>query len=145
MSDVADVLNGLIATCKDGEEGFRTAADKAKEASLKSLFSKYSSQRAAYAAELQSAVSALGESPSEHGHVTASLHRGWINVKEALSKDEDKALIDEAEAGEDAAKKAYTDAVAKSLPSDVGTIVRKQYDGVLAAHNVIRDLKHSRA
>ncbi len=144
MSDVADVLNGLIETCKDGEEGFKTAAEKVKEPSLKTLFSKYSTQRATYAQELQGAVSALGESPSEHGHVAASLHRGWINLKEAMSKDEDKAIIDEAEAGEDAAKKAYSEAVAKTLPSNVMSMVRKQYDGVLEAHGVVRDLKHSR-
>ncbi len=144
MSDVADVLNGLIETCKDGQEGFQKVAEKAKEGSLKSLFSKYSSERASYAQQLQSAVSALGEKPAESGHVSAGLHRGWISIKEALSKDEDKALIDEAEAGEDAAKKAYADAIAKALPTDVAGLVRKQYDGVLAAHNVIRDLKHSR-
>ena len=120
------------------------AADKAKEPSLKALFSKYASQRATYAQELQAAVSALGEKPAESGHVTGAIHRGWINLKEALSKDEDTALINEAEAGEDAAKKAYTDAVAKNLPSDVAGIVRKQHDGVLEAHNTIRDLKHSR-
>jgi uncharacterized protein (TIGR02284 family) len=145
MSDVADVLNGLIETCKDGEQGFRTAAEKAKEPSLRSLFSKYSAQRAAYATELQSAVNALGQSPAEHGHATASLHRGWINLKQALAKDEDKAIIDEAEAGEDAAKKAYSDALAKTLPTNVAAIVRKQYEGILEAHGVVRDLKHGRA
>ena len=100
MSDVADVLNGLIETCKDGEQGFQQVAEKAKEGSLKAMFSKYSSQRATYAQELQAAVSALGEKPSESGHVAAGLHRGWISVKEALSKDEDKSLINEAESGE---------------------------------------------
>ncbi len=144
MSDVSSVLNELIETAKDGAEGFKTAADKAKEPSLKTLFSKYSTQRAAYAQELQTAVSALGEKPAEHGHVTGSLHRGWINLKEALSKNEDKAIIDEAEAGEDAAKKAYAEALQKTLPTDVKALVQKQNTGVLEAHGVIRDLKHSR-
>ena len=144
MSDVADTLNGLIETCKDGQQGFQTAADKVKDPSLKSLFSKYASQRASYAQELQSAVSALGEKPSESGHVVAGLHRGWINLKEALASDEDKAVINEAEAGEDAAKKAYSEATQKSLPANIQTLVQKQYQGVLEAHGVVRDLKHSR-
>ncbi len=144
MSDVADVLNGLVETAKDGEEGFRTAAEKMKDPSLKTLFSKYSSQRASYVRELQSAVTSLGEKPAESGHVAASLHRGWMNIKEALAKDEDTALINEAESGEDAAKKAYSEALAKALPANVKAIVQKQYDGVLEAHNVVRDLKHSR-
>ena len=144
MSDVADVLNGLIETAKDGEDGFRTAAEKVKDPALKTLFSKYSSQRSSYATELQSAVTSLGEKPSESGHVAASLHRGWMNLKEALAKDEDTALINEAESGEDAAKKAYSEALTKNLPGNVKSLVQKQYDGVLEAHNVVRDLKHSR-
>ncbi len=144
MSDVSDVLNGLIETAKDGEQGFKTAAEKVKESSLKSLFSKYASQRASYAQELQTAVSGLGEKPAESGHVAAGLHRGWMNLKEALSKNEDKAIIDEAESGEDAAKKAYSEALQKNLPAGIKSLVQKQYNGVLEAHGVVRDLKHSR-
>ncbi|MDQ2844044.1 MAG: PA2169 family four-helix-bundle protein [Acidobacteriota bacterium] len=144
MSDVSDVLNGLIETAKDGEQGFKTAAEKAKESSLKSLFSKYASQRASYVQELQTAVSGLGEKPTESGHAAAGLHRGWINLKQALSKNEDKAIIDEAESGEDAAKKAYSEALQKTLPTDIKALVQKQYNGVLEAHGVVRDLKHGR-
>ena len=144
MSDVADVLNGLIETAKDGAEGFKTAAEKVKESSLKTLFSKYASQRASYAQELQSLVSSLGEKPAESGHVAAGLHRGWINLKQALASDEDTAIVNEAESGEDAAKKAYSEALQQNLPANVKSVVQKQYEGVLEAHGVVRDLKHSR-
>jgi uncharacterized protein (TIGR02284 family) len=144
MSDVSSVLNDLIETCKDGEEGFRTAAEKVKDPSLKSLFTKYSAQRAGFVKELQTAVSQLGEKPAESGHVAAVLHRGWINLKEALAKDEDTAIVNEAEAGEDAAMKAYKEAIAKALPSDVQALVQRQFAGVQEAHGVVRDLKHSR-
>jgi uncharacterized protein (TIGR02284 family) len=140
--EVISVLNELIETCKDGEKGFASAAEKAKESSLKSLFTKYSSQRAQYATELQSFVAQLGGDASSSGHAAASLHRGWIGLKEALSKDEDKALIDECEAGEDAAMKAYQNAISKPLPTTVQSLVQKQFSGVQEAHGVIRDLKH---
>jgi len=143
-TDVTSVLNGLIETCKDGENGFRTAAEKVKDPSLKSLFSKYSTQRAQYAQELQAAVSQLGEKPETTGHAAATLHRGWMGLKEALSKDQDTALVDECEAGEDAAMKAYRDALSKTLPPQVQTLVQKQFTGVQEAHGVVRDLKHSR-
>lgn len=141
--DAVDVLNNLIETCKDGEQGFRTAAEKVKDSSLKSLFSKYSSQRAGYVTELTSAVRNLGGDPATSGHVAATLHRGWINLKEALSKDEDKAIIFECEAGEDAAMKNYKDALSKSLPANVLSLVQTQFSGVQEAHGVIRDMKHS--
>jgi uncharacterized protein (TIGR02284 family) len=142
--EVTSVLNGLIETCKDGETGFRTAAEKVKEPSLKALFLKYSSQRAGYVQELTSLVSSMGEKPAESGHIAASLHRGWMGLKEALSKDEDTALINEAEAGEDAAMKAYREAVAANLPAAASALVQKQFSGVQEAHGIMRDLKHSR-
>jgi uncharacterized protein (TIGR02284 family) len=141
---VTSVLNDLIETCKDGEQGFRTAADKAKDSSLKELFSEYAEQRAEYARELQSIVAELGDDPATTGHVSATLHRGWINLKEALSKNEDKALIDECEAGEDAAVKNYREALSKSLPEEIAEVVEDQFAGVQEAHSVIRDLKHGR-
>jgi uncharacterized protein (TIGR02284 family) len=143
--EVRNVLNDLIETCKDGEQGFRTAAEKAKEGSLKSLFSKYASQRAEYAQALQDLVAGLGGDPATSGHISGSLHRGWMNLKEAVSRNEDKALIDECEAGEDAAVKSYKEALGKPLPADVTAILQEQFSGVEAAHRVISDLKHGRA
>jgi uncharacterized protein (TIGR02284 family) len=142
-SDVTSVLNGLIETAKDGENGFRHAGEKAKDPSLKSIFSRYAAQRASYASELQSVVAGLGDKPAESGHVAGSLHRGWISLKETLSKNDDKALVDEAEAGEDAAVKAYREAASKSLPAEALSVVQRQFAGVQEAHAVIRDLKHN--
>ena len=141
--DAASVLNGLIETNKDGDEGYRLAAEKAKDPSLKSLFSKYAVQRASNATELQTLVSQLGEQPATSGHVTATIHRGWINLKSSLSSDEDKALIFECEAGEDSAMKNYKEALATNLPTNVSTVIQRQFTGVQEAHNVIRDMKHS--
>jgi uncharacterized protein (TIGR02284 family) len=62
-----------------------------------------------------------------------------------LSKNEDKAIIDECEAGEDAAMKNYREALNQSLPSDVQSIVSRQFAGVQEAHGVVRDLKHGKA
>jgi uncharacterized protein (TIGR02284 family) len=142
--DVVSTLNGLIETCKDGENGFKKASEEAKEPSLQALFAKYSAQRTGYSRELQQAVASLGEKPAESGHVAATLHRGWMTLKESLSKHEDTAIIDEAEAGEDAAVKAYREALAKDLPTTVLEMVRRQFAGIQEAHGTIRDLKHSR-
>ncbi|MFL6414622.1 MAG: PA2169 family four-helix-bundle protein [Bryobacteraceae bacterium] len=142
-SAAISVLNGLIETCKDGEEGFRTSAEKVKDASLKSLFSKYASQRAGYVQELTAAVTQLGGDPAKTGHVAGALHRGWINLKEAFARDEDRAIVNEAESGEDSAMKAYQEALRATLPSNVGSLVQTQYAGVQEAHNTVRNLKHS--
>jgi uncharacterized protein (TIGR02284 family) len=48
------VLNNLIETLKDGQEGFKQAAEGVSNPNLKSLFRDYSQQRSRFAAALQS-------------------------------------------------------------------------------------------
>lgn len=141
-SEFVSVLNNLIETCKDGENGYREAAGEVQSPSLKSLFNEYATQRGQYAQELQQVVARLGQTPESTGSVAAAIHRGWIDVKSAVTGKDDKAIVDECERGEDLAMSAYRDAAAKDLPSDLKSIVQRQYSGVQEAHNRVRDLKH---
>jgi uncharacterized protein (TIGR02284 family) len=140
---ITSALNGLIETAMDGENGFQHAAEHAKDFSIRALFARYASQRAEFSQQLQRLVAALGEKPAQSGHIGAALHRGWMALKEAIAKDEDKALIEEAEAGEDAALAAYRDALAKSLPPGAVSVVERQFAGIKESHAVLRDLKHN--
>lgn len=142
-SEFVSVLNNLIETCKDGEKGFREAADEVRNPSLRTLFSEYATQRAQYAQELQQTVASLGQSPEQSGSVAGALHRGWIDVKSAITGKDDQAIVNECERGEDMAVSAYRDAMAKDLPSDLKSLVERQYQGVQEAHGRVRDLKHS--
>src|SRR5829696_5941992 len=114
--NVISTLNNLIETCKDSEDGFRTAADGVKNSELKTLFLTYSQQRAQFAAELQNEVRNLGGDPEDAGSVAASLHRGWINIKSTVTGEDEGAVISECERGEDSAVKNYREALDESLP-----------------------------
>ncbi len=143
---VAHVLNELIDVCKDGEAGFREAAQGVDNSNLKTLFNKYSSQRGEFARELQNQVVMLGELPEQTGTVRAALHRGWINIKQAVTGKNSKAIIDECEAGEDIAKGTYERVLNdNTLPSHLRTVVERQYTQVKAAHDSVRDLKQQAA
>ena len=85
----------------------------------------------------------MAVSPEASGHVAGGLHRGWMSLKEAVGN-KDKAIIDECEAGEDRAMKAYKEAFEKNLPGAAGELVNKQFAAVQEAHNKLRTLKHSR-
>lgn len=137
------ILNDLVETCKDGEKGFREAAEGITNSSIRSMFQKFAQERAEYARELQSEISRLGGTPETGGSASGALHRGWINLKSAITGKNDKAIVDEAERGEDIAVEAYQSAMAKDIPSDLKAIVERQYSGVQAAHNEVRTLKHS--
>ena len=136
-------LNNLIETCKDGEEGFRTAADGVKNSDLRTLFLTYSQQRAQFAAELQSEVRHLGGDPEDSGSVAASLHRGWINIKSTVTGEDEGAVISECERGEDSAVRNYKDALNHDLPANLRSIVERQYAQVKEAHDRIRALERA--
>jgi len=134
-------LNNLIETCKDGENGFRTASDGVKNQELKTLFLTYSQQRAQFASELQEEVRRLGGDPEQTGSVAASLHRGWINIKSAVTGEDEGAVISECERGEDSAVRNYQDALKENLPSELQTTIQRQYTQVKEAHDRIRALE----
>jgi uncharacterized protein (TIGR02284 family) len=140
-TNVVSELNDLVETSKDGEKGFRKAAEDAHDAQLKSMFLSRADDCARGARELQDAVQQLGGKPETGGSVTGALHRGWIDVKSAVSNRSDHEILAECEKGEDVAKKRYHDALEKELPADVRAIVERQYQGVLQNHDRVRDLR----
>lgn len=143
--EVISTLNNLIETCKDGQDGFRTAAEGIKNSQLTTLFNSYSQQRAQFAAELQSEVRRLGGEPEGTGSTAAVLHRGWINIKSAVTGEDEAAVISECERGEDAAVEAYEEALETDLPNDVKSIVSRQFSQVKEAHDRIRSLEKAKA
>jgi uncharacterized protein (TIGR02284 family) len=139
--NVISTLNNLIETCKDGENGFRTAADGVKNSELKTLFLTYSQQRAQFAAELQAEVRNLGGDPEDTGSIAAGLHRGWINIKSTVTGEDEGAVISECERGEDSAVKNYKEALNEDLPANLQSIVQRQLTEVKEAHDRIRALE----
>ena len=145
MATITSVLNDLIEILKDGQEGYRAAAADVEPADLKSLFSEYSKQRALYADELRSLVRGLGETASEtSGSVAGTLHRGWIDLKAAVTGKDAYAILTECERGEDAAVAAYQRALeTPGMPLNVVDALRVQGAAVKAAHDHIRGLRNS--
>ena len=139
--DVIDQLNDLIETSKDGEQGFRKAAQDTKDAQLASIFSEGARRCSEGARELQDLVRQLGGDPEKRGSTAGALHRGWLSVKEAVSARDDKAILEEVERGEDYAKAQYRKALEKDLPANVKSLVERQYQGVLANHDKVRALR----
>ena len=142
-TDVISTLNNLIETCKDGQNGFQTAAEGVKNSELKTLFHTYAQQRAQFAGELQAEVRRLGGDPEKTGSIAATLHRGWIDIKSAVTGEDENAVISECERGEDSAVRNYQDAINAGLPGDVRSIVERQYTQVKEAHDRIRALERA--
>lgn len=142
-SDVISTLNNLIETCRDGQEGFKQSAEGVERSDLKSVFYEFAQQRAQFVGELQSLVQELGGDPENTGSVAGAVHRGWINIKSAVTGRDEAAILNEAERGEDVAKNAYKSALEQNLPANVAEVVQRQSSAVQAAHDRVRSLRDS--
>ena len=139
--DVISTINGLIQTCKDGQEGFQESAEAVQSSQIKSLFYELGQQRAQFTGELQGLVRELGGDPENSGSFSGAIHRGWINLKSAVTGQDDGAILNEAERGEDVAKNAYKNALETNLPANIAATIQTQYSAVQAAHDKVRDLR----
>ena len=143
LSDTISTLNRLIETCKNGQEGFRLAAESiTDDEDLKGFLFSCSLQRSKFAGELQNEVIGLGEpDPSEAGTVKATLHRGWINLKSVLTTRNNHSILAECERGEDSAVSDYRKAIESNLSSTLSEVVNRQFQEILATHNSVRGLR----
>lgn len=73
--------------------------------------------------------------------MAGALHRGWVSVKTALSTQDDKAVLEECERGEDAAVARYRKALKAALPADVRALVERQAQGAQRNHDEVRALR----
>jgi uncharacterized protein (TIGR02284 family) len=140
-AEVISTLNGLIETCRDGQEGFRTAAEGVRGAELRELFHGYARQRAGFAGELQDEVRRLGGDPEKTGSLVASLHRGWMGLRAALEGDDDRAVVSECGRGEGVALETYRSALGTDMPANVRATVERQFAEIKEAHNLLGNLE----
>ncbi|MEI5999582.1 PA2169 family four-helix-bundle protein [Paraburkholderia bengalensis] len=139
------VLNDLIETSKDGERGFMKAADEVSHAGVRQALIESAGNCTQGARELQDLVLKLGGKPESGGSVAGALHRGWMDVKSAVGKRTDYAVLADCEKGEDAARRHFYEALEKDLPADVRAVVERLYQGVLQNHDRIRALREQYA
>lgn len=138
-------LNSLIETSRDGEQGFRTAAEGVTDPQVRTVFQQYSQQRGQFVRDLQQAVSKLGGSAETSGSMSGSVHRGWMTIKEAVTGKDDQAIIAEAERGEDVAKAAFDGALREDLPRDILPLVERMAAQVREAHDRVRAMERTPA
>ena len=135
-----EVLNDLIETCMDGVSGFRTAVSAVKSVEAKQLFNSRIKLIESAESELRAEVRNLGGEPAKTGSVAAKIHRGWMDIKEAVTGKDEAAITTECERGELVAVKNYEEALKKDLPSNVRTMVERQHKGTVQNLERVRAL-----
>ncbi len=140
MAEVNTLVKTVIQVLNDGARGFADIGEHLKDPEAKSFFIKESSNRATFANEV---IAAAGLSEDVGGTVAGSTHRVWSNLKANLGGG-DHTLLETAEQGEDAAKKAYQEALESSdVTGSVRSVLQKQQPAIQASHDRVKALRDS--
>jgi uncharacterized protein (TIGR02284 family) len=132
------VLLDVIQTLHDGQKGFAEFGERMKDEPIKRYFLAESLKRANFRAELENELHRAGMADvKESGTLSGTLHRSWGDLKAAFGGDEHSLLVT-AEQGEDAARKAYKDALDEELPLPVRQLLTEQQSHILTSHEFVR-------
>lgn len=144
MSDDKQVAKELVETLKDGEQGFASAAEKLKgddHPMWAATFQRLSEQRGDFQREIVALGHDYGDDVDESGSVAATVHRGWLSLKDALTGDSAEGLLKAASTGEDHAVSEYEKALKQDLSAGFQEVVIRQHAAILAARDEVKALQ----
>jgi uncharacterized protein (TIGR02284 family) len=117
--EVEETLRSVIQVLIDGQEGFEQIGEQLKDETLRRYFAAESLKRAQFRGDIEEVLHQEGvHDVKESGTVGGGIHRTWGDIKAHLGGG-DYTLLETCEAGEDAARKAYQEALEKELPLPV--------------------------
>lgn len=137
-------LNSLIKTTLDSMKGFRDAAEDANNTQYATTFAEFAEERSQVASSLQAEVRRLGGNPEDDSSFLAAAHRTFMDLKQAITGSDDKAIITEVERGEDYIKAKFEKALEDNdLDPSARAVVQQAYQSIRAGHDRASALKHS--
>jgi uncharacterized protein (TIGR02284 family) len=142
MADQQDVVKDVIEVLHDGEKGFADIGEHIKDPQVQAYFMKESQTRGEFARELETAA---GVGKDVGGTASGAVHRYWGDLKASMGGG-DHTLLETAEQGEDAAKKAYAEALKKTdLQPAVRQILERQQNHIISSHNQVKAFRDRKA
>jgi uncharacterized protein (TIGR02284 family) len=141
MVEVTSSVKTVIEILHDGHQGFAQIGEHLEDPNAKTFFLEESTKRATFEHELKHAA---GVSEDVGGTAVGALHRSWGDLKANLGGG-DHTLLETAEQGEDAAKKAYKEALEDpDIHSSVREVLVKQQSHIAASHDKVKALRDSK-
>ncbi|HRO69407.1 MAG TPA: PA2169 family four-helix-bundle protein [Chitinophagaceae bacterium] len=141
----SEILNDLISINNDRIEGYNRAENETsdKDADLKTLFRQMASESRSYNNDLSKYVASAGEQPTDKTSFSGKIYRTWMDVKATFSGKDRKAILASCEFGEDAAQKAYDEALSSDaeLPAEVRQLIMDQKLSLKKSHDHIKALR----
>ncbi|WP_127127279.1 ferritin-like domain-containing protein [Pseudoflavitalea rhizosphaerae] len=148
--DMVSVLNDLIRINNDRINGYEKAIRETKDANddLKSVFRRMADESRQHKAELILEVKKAGGEPVEDASTASGkIYRAWMDVKATFSGKDRHSVLAACEFGEDAAQKAYQQALEDdgTAGADIKQLVLKQKSALKASHDLIKRYRDMQA
>ncbi len=140
--NLIEVLNDLVQINNDRVEGYEKAAEETKDTDidLKTIFIKMAEDSIKYKTELINNIVKIGGDPITGTTGLGKIHRAWMEVKATFTGKDRQSVLDACEFGEDAAQKAYRDALASDAEINAETrqLITSQQSSLKNSHDIIK-------
>lgn len=137
-------LNTLTATLIDSVKGYENSAKDIQGEQFREIFRQRADERQKSVELLRGEIRKLGGDPDDNGSFLGSMHQRFEDLKAAITGNDDKAIINEVERGEDYLKEKFETALnSDTLSSDSRTVVEQAYQSVKSGHDQMSQIKHS--
>lgn len=143
-----ETLNDLVQINNDRIEGYTKAIEelKAEDSDLKTLFVKMIGESHKLKLALATEVEVLGQDVAEGTTNSGKIYRAWMDVKAVFTGHDRKTVLNNCEAGEDAAQKAYKSALEEDdLSADLRALITEQKAQLRGSHDEIKALRDAQA
>jgi len=139
-----EVLNDLISINNDRIEGYEKALKEttAGDADLKALFTDMIAESHQLRNILGNEVQATGGTMATSTTTGGKIYRAWMNVKAVFTGHDRHTILTNCEAGEDAAQRAYKDALDhENLPAYIRELLTQQKAELKRSHDKVKKLR----
>lgn len=140
-NETADVLNDLIKINNDRIEGYEKAIkDSQPNTNYDELFNRMIQQSSVIRQELLNELMRIGgESETDSTTNSGKIYRAWMDVKSAFTGKSEKSALELCEFGEDAAQKAYKEALSsEDISSETRELLLRQKAELKESHDIIK-------
>jgi len=142
---VAEVLNDLIQINNDRIAGYERALKELKDGNdddLRTLFTGFIDQSRNLRNALGTEVQTLGVNMDEGTTSSGKIYRAWMDVKALFTGHDRQTVLNNCEFGEDAAQKAYKEALkTENLPAYLFALITRQKEELRSAHDEVKALR----
>jgi uncharacterized protein (TIGR02284 family) len=137
--NATQVLNDLISTCRDSQEGFSKAAKGVHSDDLRRVFMNIFEERGRFAEELRNLVLAEQSQPADLPHGGGPLHRGWIDLEARIRPKSDAEFLTNCLDGDATTLDHYAHALDSGLLSERQRLtVERQLTRIRGSHEELR-------